>query len=171
MAAMLERMAYDDALTGLPNRRGTLLRFREEIARATRGAGRLGLVIFDVDHFKRINDTHGHLAGDAALTRVAEVLGSTKRGEDTLGRIGGEEFVLLMADPPPGAEQPAADRLRESMATARVDHESASFGLTLSGGLAIFPDDGADWDSLFSIADRRLYAAKQSGRNRVVAAG
>lgn len=168
MQATLERIAYSDPLTGIPNRRATLMRFREEAARALRHQRTLALVLLDVDHFKRINDTFGHLAGDAVLQHIAAELTAGKRVEDVLGRIGGEEFVALLTDEPPEGALDAADRLRVRVEGSKMTHDGHALDVTVSGGVALFPTEGGDWDSLFAAADRRLYAAKQAGRNRVV---
>jgi len=170
MEAALRRLADSDALTGLPNRRATLARFAEEAARAARHDLALALVVFDIDHFKRVNDTYGHLAGDAALRHVAKVLSDEKRATDVVGRIGGEEFVAILTEQDTDGAASAANRLREAVAAAPLAAGGAVFSVTLSGGVAVVPHDGRDWDIVFAVADRRLYAAKEGGRNRVVAA-
>ena len=167
MAATLERIAYSDPLTNLPNRRAMLSRFQEELARAARYERPLALTLIDIDHFKAVNDTHGHQAGDGVLVHVASVLGAEKRAEDVLGRIGGEEFLLLQPDQTPAGAWEAADRLRRSVASAAFAHRGSTLAVTLSGGVAVYPADGVDWDALFSAADRRLYEAKRAGRNRI----
>lgn len=170
MGTHLERMALTDSLTGLPNRRAMRAQFDAEVARARREGGGFALLLFDADHFKRLNDQHGHLAGDAVLAWIALTLERTKRGADALGRIGGEEFLLLL----PGLTRldavAAAERLRESVSTTALEHDGRTIQTTLSGGLALFPEDGEDWDRLFQAADRRLYRAKHAGRDRLVAA-
>jgi len=168
-AGML-RMAFTDSLTGLANRRAIVDRFADEVARMKRKGGGLALAVFDLDHFKGTNDTHGHLVGDALLAHVGRVLAAGKRGGDVLGRIGGEEFVVLMADPLPGGAHLAADRLRHAIEATSLLHEGHALTVTVSGGVARFPQDGETWDALFSVADRRLYEAKRAGRNRVVSA-
>jgi diguanylate cyclase (GGDEF)-like protein len=168
MQATLERFAYSDPLTGIPNRRATLMRFREEAARALRHQRPLAMVLLDIDHFKRINDTFGHLAGDAVLQHITAELTAGKRTEDVLGRIGGEEFVALLTGQPPEGALDAADRLRVRVEGSKVTHDGHALDVTVSAGVALFPTEGSDWDSLFTAADRRLYAAKQAGRNRVV---
>ena len=167
MQAELERVAFTDALTGLPNRRATLARFREELARASRHGTPLALAVLDVDHFKEFNDRHGHLAGDAVLAHVARVLQEASRREDVLGRLGGEEFVMLLPGHDAASATEAAARLARGVSESPVHHEGATLGVTLSGGVAGVPEDGRDWDSAFATADKRLYAAKQSGRNRI----
>ena len=170
MQAALERVAYTDALTGLPNRRATVQRFDAELSRATRLQQPLALVVFDVDHFKRFNDTHGHQIGDEVLKHVAAVASHAIRNDDVLGRIGGEEFVLLMVGQGQDEAVEAAERVRRLIAEMPVVAEGNELPVTVSGGLALYPVDGATWDGLFAIADERLYEAKRSGRNRIVAA-
>ncbi len=169
--AAYRQLADFDPLTGLPNRRATLDRFREAVARAARERRQLGFVVFDVDHFKRVNDAYGHLVGDAALRHLAAVFSRQKSETDVIGRLGGEEFVALLDLDRAEGVKGAADRLRQSIAASRLEHGALTLGLTVSGGLATYPAEGSDWDQLFAIADRRLYAAKNGGRNRVVEAG
>jgi diguanylate cyclase (GGDEF)-like protein len=171
MQADLARVAHTDFLTGLPNRRSVLLRFREEIARAERGGGRFALVVLDIDRFKQINDRHGHAAGDAVLKEVSRCLVCAKRAHDVLGRIGGEEFVVIMPQQGADGAREAAERFREAVAKSAVVVAGATVRATASGGLAMYPDDGEDWDHVFAAADRRLYEAKRGGRDRIQAAG
>ena len=171
MQAELSRVAHTDALTGLPNRRAVLARFDEEAARAKRRGERLALAILDLDRFKEVNDRHGHAVGDEMLKAAATAFASAKRGEDILARIGGEEFlvVLTACESREGALQ-AAERMREALARASVSAGGQELRVTTSGGVALYPDEGGDWDALFTAADRRLYAAKRAGRNLVIAA-
>jgi len=182
MEAALRRMADTDALTGLPNRRATLARFEHEVARAVRRGERFAMLLLDVDRFKGINDAHGHLAGDAVLQHVAEVLLSGVRGDELVGRLGGEEFVLLIAGraspdavgdgqdqrAAETAARAAAERVRALVASSPATYGGSAIPVTLSGGLAMYPQDGTDWDALFTAADHRLYAAKRDGRDRIV---
>ena len=163
----LRRSAVTDLLTGLPNRRAMHLRFDEEVARCRRQRQSFGLVLFDIDLFKQINDTCGHYVGDAVLRHIAATLDRHKRGEDVLGRIGGEEFLVIL--PQHDREQclRAADRLRQAVEGTRPHEEAATPTATLSGGVAMFPEDGEDWDRLYMAADRRMYRAKGAGRNQV----
>jgi diguanylate cyclase (GGDEF)-like protein len=167
--AELERIAYFDELTGLLNRRATLERFQVELSRASRQSTELALVVFDIDHFKQVNDHHGHLIGDRVLKGVARNLAAAKRLEDIAGRLGGEEFVVIMNDITPEEAEEAANRLRRDIATGPIDGAPSSLRVTSSGGLAMFPSDATTWDGLFAAADRRLYRAKQEGRDRLVA--
>lgn len=170
MQADLSRVAHTDFLTGLPNRRSVMLRFREEVARAERGGGGFALAVFDIDRFKQINDRHGHNAGDAVLKEVARALGQAKRAHDVLGRIGGEEFVVILPQQGPEGALEAAERFREAVGRGTaVVAGGATLRATVSGGVAFYPVDGEDWDHVFAVADRRLYEAKRLGRDRVEA--
>ena len=171
MQSELSRVAHSDALTGLPNRRAIRSRFGEEAARAARTSRKFAMAVFDIDHFKLVNDRHGHAMGDAVLKAVADALAGAKRGEEVLARIGGEEFLILLAQQSAAGARDAAERLRAAAGAARVASDAADLRVTVSGGVALFPDDGADWDHLFAVADRRLYAAKREGRDRVEAQG
>ncbi|HEX7966358.1 MAG TPA: GGDEF domain-containing protein [Gammaproteobacteria bacterium] len=164
----LRRSAYTDLLTGLPNRRAMHERFDEEVARCRRQRQSFGLVLFDIDLFKQINDTCGHYVGDAVLRHISATLERHKRGEDVLGRIGGEEFLVILPQHGRAECLRAADRLREAVAGAQYE-EAATPTATLSGGIAVFPEDGEDWDRLYMTADRRMYRAKRGGRNQVTA--
>ena len=157
LVEQLTAEARIDPLTELLNRRGLAERFDHEIARATRAGTSLAVVAIDIDHFKRINDTHGHEAGDRALTWIAHRLSEQTRGADITARIGGEEFLVVL----PGAGLESAfefaERLREGIA------EHAPFSLTISAGVAagVAPSGAALTDA----ADQALYAAKRAGRN------
>ncbi len=165
------QLAVRDGLTGLYNRRA----FGELLVSAVsnedrRETGSLGLVILDVDHFKKLNDTYGHPAGDAALRSLARLLDQHLRKGDQAARYGGEEFVVIL----PGADAErsvgAAERLRSALERHRFVFEGARIPLSASLGVAVFPGDGRDAETLLAAADRALYAAKQAGRNRVMAA-
>jgi diguanylate cyclase (GGDEF)-like protein len=171
MQAELSRVADSDPLTGLPNRRAAMNRFAEEAARAARNGQRFGLAVLDIDHFKRINDRHGHVAGDAVLNEVGRALRLAKRGDDALGRLGGEEFVLILPQQAREGAAEAAQRLREAVARAAVVVGGETVRVTVSGGIAIYPEDGETWDALFAVADRRLYDAKREGRDRITVTG
>ena len=164
----MAHMAFTDPLTGLANRRAILARFEEEAARWSRTGNGFALAILDMDHFKVVNDAHGHLVGDALLRHVGGILSRAKRTEDVLGRLGGEEFVVLMFGHQSGGAAIAADRLREAVAAHPMVHGGVELRVTLSGGVAELPADGADWDKVFAAADARLYEAKRSGRDRVL---
>ncbi len=164
-------LAVRDGLTGLYNRRA----FNELLVSAIanedrRDDGRLALVLLDLDHFKRLNDTFGHPAGDAALRSAARLLAQHLRKGDQAARYGGEEFVVIFAGSDRDKGVHAAERLRLAVETHRLIFEGARIPIAASFGVAIWPTDGREPDDLLASADRALYAAKQAGRNRVMAA-
>jgi two-component system cell cycle response regulator len=162
-----ERLAVTDGLTRLYNRR-----FFEEVLgleaeRATREDGALALVVLDLDHFKRVNDTHGHQSGDAVLVEVAARLQALLRGSDILARYGGEEFVIILPGADVATALEIAERCRRAVCTEPIALHSGSIVITGSFGVACLPGDTADIDTLIRYADRAMYAAKEAGRNRV----
>lgn len=171
MEAELERIAFEDALTHLPNRRAVQCWFEQEVARAARRGESFALLLVDIDHFKQLNDSYGHQAGDLMLERLAATLNADRRADDLLGRIGGEEFLLVLSgiDAEDGFD--VADRIRERVASMFVEYKGHRLQATLSGGFAMYPAEGTSWDELFAVADARLYAAKHAGRNRIVGPG
>ncbi len=162
--------ARQDGLTRLSNRRAFDDLLGQEIARGDRQQGRFALMLLDLDHFKILNDTYGHPAGDAALRKTAETLRRHLRKGDLAARYGGEEFVAIL----PGADEPGAlhfaERVRAAIAKTQLVFEGARLSVTASFGVAAWPGDGRTAEALLASADRALYAAKQQGRNRVVAA-
>lgn len=164
----LSRFSYEDALTGLRNRRYLDESLEREIALAQRQGTSLSLVLCDIDHFKRFNDTHGHAAGDQVLRLVARQLGAVVRQSDIACRYGGEEFVILM---PAASAQVCVERveaLRRQVSRTDIEHAGSPLGrVTLSAGVASWPDQVADPRQLLVAADRALYRAKQRGRDRV----
>ena len=144
-----------------------------ELARAERGDQSAAILLIDMDHFKQINDTHGHLVGDDALRAVGEVLADELRGYDAVGRFGGEEFVALLpevgVDDAPGV----AERVRRRIESLRVVDggvDARQVPLSASVGVAVYPGHGTELDALIRSADRALYAAKDAGRNVVCVA-
>lgn len=167
----LQRFSYEDSLTGLKNRRYFDELFRHEREVAVRSERPLSLLIFDIDHFKRFNDSQGHDAGDDVLRKVGEVLDTCFRGSDTVCRYGGEEFVVLMPGASMEEARQRAETLRESIAQAQFEHRGKRLAnLTISAGIACWPESCPVFDELFRAADRALYQAKETGRNRVVTA-
>ncbi|HZW26075.1 MAG TPA: GGDEF domain-containing protein [Gallionella sp.] len=160
-------LAMTDSLTGIPNRRA--LMELSEHALARRGSSPMALMMIDVDHFKRINDTHGHPAGDAVLRQVARLLSGRLRGGDVLGRYGGEEFCVLAPDTDAEGARTLAESLRDIISFRPLHTERGELSVTVSIGVACCPDDSArELKDLLAEADAALYAAKEAGRNRVV---
>ena len=159
-----------DPLTGAFNRHYFSSQLTIEIAYAARHDTPLSIVLLDIDFFKKVNDTHGHLGGDAALVHLANVFGKSLRTEDLLARYGGEEFVILLRGIPVDRALAVAERLRVSLESQPVVHGETSFRITASFGCASLSCcKGATPDVLLELTDQRLYRAKETGRNRVVA--
>jgi diguanylate cyclase (GGDEF)-like protein len=166
----LDRQASTDALTALPNRRTFESRFSAEASQFARYARPFSLIIFDVDHFKRFNDTWGHDAGDRVLQHVAQLVSATVRDVDLPARLGGEEFVVLMPETSLAAGLEAAERVRKTIEERSVMWKGKPLTVTASFGVAACPECTLDPDILLKLADTALYAAKAAGRNRVGAA-
>ncbi|MBV9494698.1 MAG: diguanylate cyclase [Acidobacteria bacterium] len=166
MADELKARARTDELTSLPNFRA----FREQIDGAIERAGRypenFGILVLDLDRFKKYNDTFGHHAGNDALQRVSRVIREAVRAVDFPARYGGEEFAVILPNVDPRALAAVAERIRSGVEAAPAPPDGAQ--VTVSIGGAIFPSDGADRETLFNAADERLYEAKKAGRNRVI---
>jgi two-component system cell cycle response regulator len=159
-----------DALTGAYNRRHFEDRLRAEIAFAVRHATDCGLLLLDLDHFKRVNDTHGHPAGDEVLRHLAVIAGRTLRAEDVFARFGGEEFAVILRGASTRGAGRLAERLRDALAEQHATHAGKQIPVTLSAGCAALSCcTKPSSEELVAVADRRLYRAKQAGRNRVVA--
>jgi diguanylate cyclase (GGDEF)-like protein len=164
LVQQLSHAASTDDLSGLLNRRGFNQRLAEELRRATRSERSLALVVGDLDRFKQINDSFGHPAGDEALRRVSALLHEAARATDTVARLGGEEFALVL----PYTERPGAQAMAERIRhTIRSDFSDEGMALTISFGIAVYPDDGDTQDLLMRSADAALYAAKSLGRDRI----
>jgi diguanylate cyclase (GGDEF)-like protein len=164
----VQRQAVTDDLTGLANRRQFLAQLDSEIARSRRSGSPLGIVLADLDDFKRVNDTYGHQAGDVALRSFAEILTTMARDIDLAVRLGGEEFAVLLPDTDLAGAAQLAERLRLALESTVIGRAPAQIRLTASFGVSSFPAAAAAED-LLSDADRRLYDAKRTGKNRVVA--
>jgi len=175
LVRQLEEAASLDGKTGLLNAAAWHVQAERALQRAKRRDGPPGVLVLDLDHFKAVNDTHGHLAGDRVLTAVAEVLRDEVRERDLVGRFGGEEFVVMLAGlggRGPAELEAVAERIRRRVADLRVeiptpDGPLTVRGLSVSVGCAVMPDGGAELRDLLEVADRALYAAKHAGRNAV----
>ena len=163
----LSDAAHSDHLTGLLNRRGFQNVFDTELERARRADQALSLIVGDLDRFKRVNDAHGHAAGDEALTRVANAIAGAKRGFDSAARVGGEEFAVLAPDCDEHGAFMLAERIRAAVHDTLVARYPDT-SLTISFGISTFPLHGQSADALLRTADQALYAAKRLGRNRSV---
>jgi diguanylate cyclase (GGDEF)-like protein len=135
------------------------------VAHASRAGAPLAAVLLDLDHFKQINDTYGHVKGDEALAAVGAVVTTSLRESDFAGRYGGEEFVLLMPDTPAAGARTIGEKLRRAIGAITIP--GVDRDITASLGIAVFPDDAVDAEALIRHADRALYRAKSNGRNRL----
>jgi diguanylate cyclase (GGDEF)-like protein len=162
------RMTIVDALTGVHNKRYFLEFLGQEIARSARHNFALSLVMFDVDHFKKVNDTHGHLAGDAVLRELGRRLRPRMRREDLIARYGGEEFACVLSNTPRNGAIPFAEDIRYMIESEPIRHEQTVLPITISLGVAELDVKNPTVDDLIARADSNLYAAKHAGRNRVV---
>ncbi|MBE0688829.1 MAG: diguanylate cyclase [Anaerolineae bacterium] len=171
--ADLERLAMTDELTGLFARRFVFEWIRKELAGILRKQGQLSCLMLDIDHFKKINDSYGHIQGDVVLRRVAENIRTTVRSADIAGRFGGEEFIVLLPETAQAGAVQVAEKIRKA-----VDNPDAEIPATISVGVAVCDsihlpgntETNVLLDALLQAADEALYQAKKQGRNRVVAA-
>ncbi len=164
----LRRQARTDSLTGILNRRHFMRTARIELERCIRYDHPLGLILLDADHFKAINDTHGHSAGDAVLIALAQTCNRMLRGSDAFGRIGGEEFALLLPESDLDATRVVAERTRRAVAELRIPAADDEIALTVSIGLTVRTRADMDIRAMLRRADRALYRAKTGGRDRCV---
>ena len=168
---VLRGQSIRDPLTGLFNRRFMEESLDRELRRAVRGKLPVALMMVDIDHFKRFNDTFGHQAGDALLRALGNLLKETTRGQDVVCRYGGEEFAFVLAGASLEPARKRAELLREEMKQLNVRHGGQLLGaVTISIGIAAFPDDGDTAEQLLKAADDALYRAKEEGRDRIVVA-
>ncbi len=165
----LREAAAQDAKTGLASSSGWRQSAGVALARAKSNDGGLGVLVVDLDHFKAVNDTYGHLVGDQVLVAVADAMRSAVRSSDIVGRFGGEEFVVMLPNADRAAVAEVAERLRLAIAETEValDGQKRPLQVTTSVGAALYPGDGYVLEDLLEQADRALYAAKHAGRNRV----
>ena len=169
--SLSEKQRYEmgvlDPLTNVYNKRFLLERLNDEFHFAKRRKDFLSVVMIDIDYFKKINDTYGHLVGDVVLQKMASHIAKEIRLEDIFGRFGGEEFVIIMRGANTDAAIRLADRLREDIAGLEFPNEGKPFKVTISAGVATVGEQHTDSLHLLSEADKYLYAAKNAGRNRV----
>ncbi|MDQ1394223.1 MAG: hypothetical protein QOF30_3200, partial [Acidimicrobiaceae bacterium] len=161
LIAEVERLANEDGLTGLANRRVFEEVLAREVTRSRRTYEPLSLVVFDVDHFKRVNDTLGHQAGDGVLRQVAQMLAAAARDVDLVARYGGEEFTVIL----PNCSLDDAVRVAERMRSS-LSGNASMVEVTLSAGVAAIPTNAADEEGLIAAADEAMYTSKRAGRDR-----
>jgi two-component system cell cycle response regulator len=168
----LRHLATRDPLTGLRNRREFERLLADEWQRCARFQRPFALVVCDIDFFKKVNDTHGHPAGDAVLKHVAGVLAQQLRTVDHLARVGGEEFAIIMVETGAKDAQETMQRLLALLAESpcALPDNAEKVAVTLSAGIAMMPEDADNTGALFEAADKALYTAKRTGRNRVIMA-
>jgi diguanylate cyclase (GGDEF)-like protein len=168
LEAELVEMATTDFLTGLTNRRHFIKRVNQELERLKRfDIPRAAVLMLDLDHFKKINDNYGHAAGDSVLKHFADLIRGELRQIDSSGRLGGEEFaILLLGTDIPSAEH-FAERLRNRVADSKMTHDGQNISITVSIGIAALEASDASPEAAIKRADNALYAAKNQGRNRV----
>ncbi|WP_426143340.1 diguanylate cyclase [Pseudomonas sp. DWP3-1-2] len=169
--AQLQKLSSTDHLTGLYNRGHWEEAVKREYARHSRYASNASLVMIDIDHFKRVNDTYGHQAGDAVIRRVAEVIRRHARDTDVVGRYGGEEFAVLLPDTDKEGARVFSERLRQAIEAEVVEHEGQRIRCTISLGVADLSQPLEGYESLIERADQALYDSKENGRNQVSVRG
>lgn len=171
MVKRLEELATLDGLTGLFNKRAMLETAEQKIVAAKRFNRRLSVLVTDIDHFKKVNDTYGHDVGDIVIKGLGEILRRAKRNTDAVARFGGEEFVVICEETDARGAMLLAERVREELKKTvfHVPGKNQTLSVTCSIGVATFPDAGQSWDEMFKAADDALYVSKRSGRDRSTA--
>jgi diguanylate cyclase (GGDEF)-like protein len=164
----LRNQSIRDPLTGLFNRRYMEESLEREVSRASRNKTSVAIIMVDIDHFKRFNDTFGHQAGDVLLRGLGDFLNRSTRGQDIACRYGGEEFALVLSDSSLNGALLRAERMRQEIKLLNVQYAGQLLGaISISMGLAIFPDHGTTISEVLQAADQALYRAKREGRDRV----
>jgi diguanylate cyclase (GGDEF)-like protein len=169
MLRRLEEQATTDGMTGLLNKRTLILEAEKRIKAAARFKKPLSVLVTDIDHFKRVNDTYGHDVGDVVIKGLGEVLKRIKRDTDIVGRFGGEEFVVVCEHTDEEGAINLAERVRRELEVTTFQTEQGPLSVTCSVGVATFPVSGQDWEALFKSTDEALYVSKRGGRNQVTA--
>ena len=167
LQSRLEILAHTDSLTGLPNRQAIMNRAETEFTAARRYNRALSIVMVDVDHFKSINDQHGHATGDQVLRDVATICQDVLRGSDVIGRIGGEEFVLLLPEAEQKSAEHIAERMRARLASTKILLNDLELQVTASFGVATISSKDMTMQDMLDRADEAMYNAKHGGRNQV----
>lgn len=165
----LQSQALTDELTGLSNRRHFLQHLRQEISAYGRYGNPFSVAMLDIDHFKKVNDTYGHAAGDQVLVALSELIGQKLRLVDVAGRLGGEEFAILFPNTEINEAKAACDRLLDDVRAQKINTDSGDISITVSVGLTASVTSIADPEALLKEADILLYEAKASGRDRIIA--
>jgi diguanylate cyclase len=168
--SQLEKISQVDGLTGLCNRRFWDEQFVMEYKRGMRSESPSTLVMLDIDNFKQVNDTYGHLAGDEVIKKLVEIIKKTTRETDVLGRYGGEEFTIILPDTPVANVEFVAERIRRLVEKCTVVYDEVSIKFTISVGIAGFKQSYKDSTQWLDLADKALYQAKVLGKNRVILA-
>ncbi|HEY6557073.1 MAG TPA: sensor domain-containing diguanylate cyclase [Polyangiaceae bacterium] len=169
MLKRLEELATTDGLTALLNKRALLDVAAQKIKSASRFKKPLSVLVCDIDHFKKVNDTYGHDVGDVVIRGFADVLRKVKRDTDVVGRFGGEEFVVVCEETDERGALQLAERIRTELEASSFKVDAAVLRVTCSLGVATFPNAARSWDALFKATDEALYASKRGGRNRATA--
>jgi two-component system, cell cycle response regulator len=164
----LKNLAILDELTGVYNRREFNLQLKNELERSGRYNNCFTVLLLDIDHFKQLNDTYGHQAGDEALRQVAALFKQEFRELDRVARYGGEEFIVILPETSGASAYAVAERIRQLISTYALPFNGKTINMTISGGLATFPKDGETQEALIAAADQALYFAKRSGRNQII---
>ncbi|HXE73233.1 MAG TPA: sensor domain-containing diguanylate cyclase [Candidatus Nitrosotenuis sp.] len=164
--ARLYEMAVSDSLTRLYIRRHVVQRLGEELRRARRYGHAVSVLMLDIDHFKKVNDTYGHPCGDQALIEVSRLLRRSVRETDLVGRYGGEEFIVVLPETDPLSALVVAERIRTQLAASSFDWQGLTLRLTVSVGIAGYPTHASEIEALIQAADMALYLSKRGGRNR-----
>ncbi len=163
----LQELSILDSLTKIYNRRHFMFRYKSEFQRAAKFKLNLAFLMIDIDHFKKINDTYGHLVGDAVLREAARIIRENLREIDFLARFGGEEFSVILPETDKASAIMAAERISSKVSRERIMVFDETLGVNISVGVATFPQNTLHSDVLIEVADKALYKAKLSGRNRV----
>ena len=167
LQAELREQSLHDPLTGLHNRRYVNETLGRDMIQAERENLPLSIILADIDHFKKVNDTYGHQVGDSVLVEIARLIKEHARGSDIVCRYGGEEFLLVFLNTTRDDAAKRADEIRHMAADLRIPHEHGTLMVTISFGLATYPDHGTNAEELIIKADQALYQSKHGGRNRV----